>query len=186
MRKYLINERENIRVQQLPLFNLLKPEGVDWPVRLSWSEGGRWLNTRVPINLHSQWSNTDWWYREWAYIFHLGVDRESSEMGLTIPSIKYIGCMKDSFARIPVPAVEEDFAGECWFTSWEIEARSFGCPLLYLGINSWFEEVNCISVRVQATQRLTGEMWNWPHMVGSRSYNVINCCMETREKKPGS
>ena len=41
-------------VQQLPLFNLLKPEDVDWLACLSWSEGGRWLNTKVPRNLHSR------------------------------------------------------------------------------------------------------------------------------------
>ena len=35
----------------------------------------------------------------------------SSDMGLKIPSKKYIGCIRDSFARILVPAVEEDFPG---------------------------------------------------------------------------
>ena len=40
-------------------------------------------------------------------------DGESSEMGLKMPSIKDIGCIRDSFARIHVPAVEEDFVGEC-------------------------------------------------------------------------
>ena len=45
--------RENFGVQQLPLFNLLKLEDLDWLVYLSWSEGGRGLNTRVPKNLHS-------------------------------------------------------------------------------------------------------------------------------------
>ena len=28
------NERENFGVQQMPLFNLLKPEELDWPVFL--------------------------------------------------------------------------------------------------------------------------------------------------------
>ena len=41
-------------------------------------------------------------------------------MGLKIPSIKDIDCIRDSFARIPVPVVEEDFAGECGFTFGEI------------------------------------------------------------------
>ena len=49
----LRNGSENFGVQQLPLFNLLKPEDVDWLICLSWFEGGRWLNTRVPRNLHS-------------------------------------------------------------------------------------------------------------------------------------
>ena len=40
--------------------------------------------------------------------------------------LKDIGFIRDSFARIPVPAVEEDFVGECWFMSWRIEFRSFG------------------------------------------------------------
>ena len=37
--------RANLRVQQLPLFNLLQPEELDWRNRHSWSEGGRGLNT---------------------------------------------------------------------------------------------------------------------------------------------
>ena len=40
-------------------------------------------------------------------------DTESSEMGLKMPSRKDIGCIRDSFARILVPSVEEDFTGEC-------------------------------------------------------------------------
>ena len=71
------------------------------------------MNTRVPRNLHS---------REVTLISDIengltnaiwGVDRESSEMGLKMPSKIFIGCIRDSFARIHVPAVEEDFAGEC-------------------------------------------------------------------------
>ena len=38
---------------------------------------------------------------------------ESSEMGLKMPPRKDIGRIRDSFARIPVPAIEEDFVGEC-------------------------------------------------------------------------
>ena len=53
VRDYLINERESFGVQQLPLFNLLKFEELDWRIRHSWLEGGRWLNTRVPRNFHS-------------------------------------------------------------------------------------------------------------------------------------
>ena len=66
--------RVNFGVQQLPLFNLLKPEDIDWLSGLSWSEGGRWLNTRVPRNLrsHSRMSAAWWW--EWAYGCHLETD----------------------------------------------------------------------------------------------------------------
>ena len=64
-------ERENFGVQHLPPFNLLKPEDVDWLLCLSWSEGGRGLNTRVPRNLHSHEVILDLWYREWAYRCHL-------------------------------------------------------------------------------------------------------------------
>ena len=67
----------------------------------------------MPINLHSHEVNVDRYYREWAYRFHLEGDGESSDMGLKMPSRKDIGCIRDSFARIPVPAVEEDFAREC-------------------------------------------------------------------------
>ena len=40
--------RENFGVQQLPLFNLLTPEELDWQVCLSRLEGKRRLDTRVP------------------------------------------------------------------------------------------------------------------------------------------
>ena len=40
-------------------------------------------------------------------------DGESSEIGLKMPSRKGISCIRDSFASIPVPAVEGDFTGEC-------------------------------------------------------------------------
>ena len=50
----LRNERANFGVQQLPLLNLLIPEELDWRVCHSWLEGERWLNTRVPRNLHSK------------------------------------------------------------------------------------------------------------------------------------
>ena len=63
-------------------------------------------------------------------------DRESSEMGLKMPSKKDISRIRDSLARILVPAVKRDFARECSLISWEIEYRSFSCPLLYWGINS--------------------------------------------------
>ena len=43
----LENVRENFGVQQLPLFNLLKPEELDWYSRQSWSEGGRRLNNKT-------------------------------------------------------------------------------------------------------------------------------------------
>ena len=52
--------RANFGVQQLPLFNLLEPEELDWRVCLSWLEGKRWLDTRVPKNFHSSkhsWGN---------------------------------------------------------------------------------------------------------------------------------
>ena len=39
------NGRENFGVQQLALFNLLKPEYLDWHIHHSWLEGRRWLNT---------------------------------------------------------------------------------------------------------------------------------------------
>ena len=45
VRNALRNERENFGVQELPLFNLLKSDGLDWQVRHSWSEGRRGLNT---------------------------------------------------------------------------------------------------------------------------------------------
>ena len=68
------------------------------------------MNTRVPRNLRSHSSVMG----EWAYRCYLEEDDErSSNMGLKMPSRKDIGCIRDSFARIPVPAVEEDFAGEC-------------------------------------------------------------------------
>ena len=47
------NGRANFGVQQLPLFNLLEPEELDWQVCLSRLEGKRRLDTRVPGNLHS-------------------------------------------------------------------------------------------------------------------------------------
>ena len=47
------HDRENFGVQQLPLFNLLEPEELDWHVCLSRLEGKRGLDTKVPINLHS-------------------------------------------------------------------------------------------------------------------------------------
>ena len=53
LRKALKNERENFGLQQLPLFKLLTPEEWDWQACHSWLEGGRWLNTKVPRNLHS-------------------------------------------------------------------------------------------------------------------------------------
>ena len=49
----------------MPLFNLLKPEELDWRIRHSWLEGGRWLNTSVPRNFHSKMDY------EWAYRWHL-------------------------------------------------------------------------------------------------------------------
>ena len=52
--------RENFGVQQFPLFNLLEPEELDWEVCLSWLEGKRGLDTRVPVNLHS--SKYSWGY----------------------------------------------------------------------------------------------------------------------------
>ena len=53
MRKALRIERANFGVQQLPLFNLLELEELDWQVFLSRLEGKRGLDTRVPVNLHS-------------------------------------------------------------------------------------------------------------------------------------
>ena len=41
-------ERANFGVQQLPLFNLLEPEELDWQVFRSRLEGKRRLDTRVP------------------------------------------------------------------------------------------------------------------------------------------
>ena len=40
--------RANFGVQQLPLFNLLEPEELDWQVFRSQLEGKRRLDTRVP------------------------------------------------------------------------------------------------------------------------------------------
>ena len=76
--------RENFGVQQFPLFNLLKPEDVDWLACLLWSEGGRWLNTRVPRNLHSHGVVSALWCREWAYRCHLEIS--GGRMGLKMPS----------------------------------------------------------------------------------------------------
>ena len=42
------NRRANFGVQQLPLFNLLEPEELDWKVYLSRLEGKWRLDTRVP------------------------------------------------------------------------------------------------------------------------------------------
>ena len=42
------NERAYFGVQQLPLFNLLEPEELDWQVFLSRLDGKRRLDTRVP------------------------------------------------------------------------------------------------------------------------------------------
>ena len=42
------NARANFGVQQLPLFNLLEPEELDWQVCLSRLEGKRRLDTKVP------------------------------------------------------------------------------------------------------------------------------------------
>ena len=42
------NARANFGVQQLPLFNLLGPEELDWQVCLSRLEGKRRLDTNVP------------------------------------------------------------------------------------------------------------------------------------------
>ena len=76
-RWFLINLEEygraNFGVQQLPLFNLLRSEDVDWLACLSWSEGGRWLNIKVPRNLHSHSVVSAMWCREWAYRCHLGI-----------------------------------------------------------------------------------------------------------------
>ena len=47
------NGRANFGVQQLPLFNLLESEELDWQACLSRLEGKRRLDTRVPGNLHS-------------------------------------------------------------------------------------------------------------------------------------
>ena len=71
MRKCWGNGRENFGVQQLPLFNLLEPEELDWQVCLSWLEGKRRLDTRVPGNLHSHVGVSAMWCREWAYRCHL-------------------------------------------------------------------------------------------------------------------
>ena len=94
--------RANFGVQQLPLFNLLKPEDVDWLACLSWSEGGRWLNTRVPRNLHShevvfvlwcrEWAYRChleiWWIGGWAYRCHLDVDRVRDSLARTCIPVK--------------------------------------------------------------------------------------------------
>ena len=91
VRNVLRKERECFGVQKLPLFNLLKPEELDWLVRHSWLEDRRWLNTQVPKNLHSPMQEVtllvyytgnglkyDVWgvtksRRRWAYICHLKV-----------------------------------------------------------------------------------------------------------------
>ena len=129
--------RENFGVQQLPLFNLLKPEKLDWLVRHSWLEGEIWLITKVPRNLPSHEVTLTGDIRNGLIDSIWRVDKESLEMGLKMPSRKAIGCIRDSFVRIHVPAAEEDFTGECWFTYGKIEYRRFGCPLIYWGINSW-------------------------------------------------
>ena len=46
--EFLKDGRANFGVQQLPLFNLLEPEELDWKVCLSQLEGKRRLDTRVP------------------------------------------------------------------------------------------------------------------------------------------
>ena len=47
--------------------------------------------------------------------------------------------MRYSFVGTPIPVVEEDSAEECWSLFWEIEFRSFSCPLLYWGVISWLK-----------------------------------------------
>ena len=108
MRKILINERENFGVQQLPLFNLLEPEKLDWQVCLSRLEGKRRLDTRVPINLRSSrhgcgnglkdaiWG---WWNLDGDGLRDAiwRGDRISSGMGLNMPSGRSISGRCPSF-----------------------------------------------------------------------------------------
>ena len=75
LRKVDENERANFGVQQLPLFNLLAPEELDWQVCLLRLEGKRRLDTRVPLNLHSS-----------KHGCGNGLKRCHLEMGLEIPS----------------------------------------------------------------------------------------------------
>ena len=67
VRKFLISERENFGVQQLPLVNLLKPEELDWQVLPFVTRRWKMIDTRVPRNLHSAVRRK----KEWAYRCHL-------------------------------------------------------------------------------------------------------------------
>ena len=64
----VMTRRENFGVWQLPLFNILVSEGLDWHACLSWPGGRRWLNTRVHLKICTRcWLMM----REWAYRCHL-------------------------------------------------------------------------------------------------------------------
>ena len=54
-----------------PCSIFLNPEELDWQACLSWLEGKRRLDTRVPGNLHSHVGVLAVWCREWACRCHL-------------------------------------------------------------------------------------------------------------------
>ena len=58
-------------------------------------------------------------------------DRRVVGYGLRDAIKRNIDFTRYSFVGIPIPVVEEDSVEECWSLSWEIEFRSFSCPLLY-------------------------------------------------------
>ena len=90
--------------------------------------------------------------------------------------------------RVPVVIVDEESAEEHWYLSWEkYNFRSFSCLLLYWGNSSCLRKrkLTAYLVSVQAAPRLTGEMRNQSCLIRSRSYSVVDYCLEVREKKPG-
>ena len=64
----LRSKRANFGVWQLPLFNLLVLEGLDWYACLSWPGSRRWLNTWVHLKICTR---RRLMMREWAYRCHL-------------------------------------------------------------------------------------------------------------------
>ena len=76
----------------------------------------------MPRNLHSLVQEVMLlveYIGEWAYKCHLVVAREFIGDGLKDSIRRSVDRTRDSFARTRILVVEEDFAGECRFLSWE-------------------------------------------------------------------